>query len=66
LYNIEDPASRLAAIQRAAHSRGIPLAREVLCDLAMPAGDMVPPAYSCLGACLQERTTWPGSLPTDQ
>lgn len=60
--NIEDPAKRLAAIQGRT-SRGIPLAREVLCDLANAAGDMVPPAIRAFGAWLQNRTHMAGSLP---
>lgn len=60
--NIEDPTKRLAAIQGRTH-RGIPLAREVLCDLTNAAGDMVPPAIRALGAWFQNRTHMAGTLP---
>ncbi|MFN3582156.1 MAG: WS/DGAT domain-containing protein, partial [Pseudomonas sp.] len=60
--DIEDPVERLIAVHRRTE-RGIPLAKEVLCDLTNSAGDMVPAYMRALGAWAQNKSRIAGRFP---
>lgn len=60
--NLADPVERLQVVQ-ARTARGIPIAKEVLCDLSNAAGDMVPPVFRALGAWVQNKTHLTSALP---
>jgi len=44
-------------------ARGIPIAKEVLCDLSNAAGDMMPPVMRAFGAWVQNKTHVTSALP---
>jgi WS/DGAT/MGAT family acyltransferase len=60
--NVADPVERLQVIQ-ARTARGIPIAKEILCDLSNAAGDLMPPAMRALGAWVQNKTHVTSTLP---
>jgi len=60
--NLADPVERLRVIQ-ARTAKGIPIAKEVLCDLSNAAGDMMPPAMRALGAWVQNKTHVSSAIP---
>lgn len=60
--NMADPVERLQIIQ-ARTAKGIPIAKEVLCDLSNAAGDMVPPVMRAFGAWVQNKTHVTSALP---
>ena len=60
--DLEDPVERLIAVHRRTE-RGIPLAKEVLCDLTNAAGDMVPAYMRALGAWAQNKSRLAGRFP---
>ncbi|WP_341707790.1 wax ester/triacylglycerol synthase family O-acyltransferase [Halopseudomonas sp.] len=60
--DIGDARDRLAAVRRRT-ARGVPLARDVLCDLNNAVGDMVPPYVRALGAWLQNKSRMAGAVP---
>ncbi|GGD01130.1 wax ester/triacylglycerol synthase family O-acyltransferase [Halopseudomonas salina] len=60
--NMADPVERLQAVQ-ARTARGIPIAKEILCELSNSAGDMMPPAMRALGAWVQNKTHVTSAVP---
>lgn len=60
--NLADPVERLQLVQ-ARTARGIPIAKEVLCDLSNAAGDMMPPVMRAFGAWVQNKTHVTSALP---
>ncbi|SDT92811.1 wax ester/triacylglycerol synthase family O-acyltransferase [Halopseudomonas salegens] len=60
--DIADPVERLKAVQRRTQ-HGIPLAKEVLCDLNNAYGDMVPAYMRNMGAALSNKLRLAGKYP---
>lgn len=60
--NIGDPVERLKAVQRRTQA-GIPLAKEVLCDLNNAYGDVMPAYMRNLGAAVSNRLRLAGKYP---
>ena len=60
--DIADPVERLKAVQRRTQN-GIPLAKEVLCDLNNAYGDMVPAYMRNMGAALGNKLRLAGKYP---
>jgi hypothetical protein len=60
--DIGEPLERLSAVRRRT-ARGVPLARDVLCDLNNAVGDMMPPYVRALGAWLQNKSRLASTVP---
>jgi WS/DGAT/MGAT family acyltransferase len=60
--DIGEPLERLSAVRRST-ARGVPLARDVLCDLNNAVGDMMPPYVRALGAWLQNKSRLASTVP---
>ncbi|MEH6389727.1 MAG: wax ester/triacylglycerol synthase family O-acyltransferase [Pseudomonas profundi] len=60
--DIEDPLERLAAIRERTR-KGIPLAKEVLCDLSNAAGEMIPPYVRALAGWVENKTRIASKVP---
>jgi diacylglycerol O-acyltransferase / wax synthase len=60
--DVADPVERLQAVN-ASTQRGVPLAKEVLCDLSNAAGDMIPPYMRALAGWVQNKTRLAGKVP---
>lgn len=60
--NMGDPVERLRAIQGRT-AKGIPIAKEILCDLNNAAGEMMPPAMRAFGAWMQNKTQVTSAVP---
>ncbi|WP_150303134.1 wax ester/triacylglycerol synthase family O-acyltransferase [Pseudomonas saliphila] len=60
--DIEDPVARLAHI-RERTLKGIPLAKEVLCDLSNAAGEMIPPYLRALAGWIENKTRIASKIP---
>ncbi len=60
--DIGDATDRLAAVRRRT-ARGVPLAKDVLCDLNNAVGDMIPPYMRALGAWVQNKARLAGVMP---
>ncbi len=53
--DIADPVKRLEAVHLGTQ-KGVPIAKEVLCDLSNAAGDMIPPYMRAFAGWVQNRT----------
>ena len=60
--DMADATDRLAAVRRRT-ARGVPLAKDVLCDLNNAVGDMIPPYMRALGAWVQNKARLAGVMP---
>jgi len=60
--DIADPIERLQAVRRRT-ATGIPLAKEVLCDLGNAAGELIPAYLRAAGAWLQSKTRLLSKIP---
>ena len=60
--DMADATDRLAAVRRRT-ARGVPLAKDVLCDLNNAVGDMIPPYVRALGAWVQNKARLAGVMP---
>jgi len=60
--DIPNALDRLQAVQRRT-AKGVPLAKEVMCDLSNAVGDMIPPYMRALGAWTQNRIRSVGRYP---
>ena len=60
--DIADPVERLAAI-RDRTRKGIPIAKEVLCDLSNAAGEMIPPYVRALAGWVENKTRIASKVP---